>query len=205
MGEDAARTGAEKNRRTLVLLVGLVVGMFGFGFAMVPLYNLFCQITGVQSVELRSSVGDQGFARARLPQEAVDRFVTVKFDATVNAELSWDFEPMQRKMRVQPGKTYQMKYVAKNRTGRTIVGQALPSVVPWQATGYFHKLECFCFTQQTLKGGETQEMPLQFSVSPDLPAGINSLTLSYTFMKSEQPVQADKTNSLSGEQISNKL
>jgi cytochrome c oxidase assembly protein subunit 11 len=205
MGRDAARTGAAKNRRTLVLLVGLVVGMFGFGFAMVPLYNLFCQITGVQSVELRSRIGDRGVARARLPQEVADRFVTVKFDATVNAELSWDFEPMQRKMRVQPGKTYRMKYVAKNRTGRTIVGQALPSVVPWQATGYFHKLECFCFTQQTLKGGETREMPLQFSVSPDLPAGINSLTLSYTFMKSEQPAQTDKTDSLTGEQISKQL
>ena len=95
-----------------------------------------------------------------------------------------------------------MQYLAKNRTGRTIVGQAIPSVVPWQATGYFHKLECFCFTQQTLKGGETQEMPLQFSISPDLPEGINSLTLSYTFMKSGQ---GEKEGSVTGERVSSKL
>ncbi len=202
MSEDAAKAGRAKNRRTLLLLSGLVLGMFGFGFAMVPLYNLFCQVTGLQSVQLRSSVGDQGTRRAVLPQEASDRLVTVKFDASVHGELSWDFKPMQRKMRVQPGKTYQMQYLAKNRTGRTIVGQAIPSVVPWQATGYFHKLECFCFTQQTLKGGETQEMPLQFSISPDLPEGINSLTLSYTFMKSGQ---GEKEGSVTGERVSSKL
>ncbi len=206
MSRSTAGNRAGKNRRTLLLLSVLVIGMFGFGFAMVPLYNLFCQITGIQSVDVRNSVGDQGARRkAPLPQEASDRFVTVKFDATVNSELSWDFEPMQRKMRVQPGKTYQMKYLAKNRTGRTIVGQALPSVVPWQATGYFHKLECFCFTQQTLEGGESQEMPLQFSVSPDLPEGINSLTLSYTFMRSEQSAPADNGDPLTGEQFSKQL
>ncbi len=203
MSEDAVKAGRAKNRRTLLLLSALVLGMFGFGFAMVPLYNLFCQVTGLQSVQLRNSVGDQGMTLTKPAQDASDRFVTVKFDASVHGELSWDFKPMQRKMRVQPGKTYQMQYVAKNRTGRTIVGQAIPSVVPWQATGYFHKLECFCFIRQTLKGGETQEMPLHFSVSPDLPEGINSLTLSYTFMKSEQ--QTEKKESLKGEQVSSKL
>ncbi len=203
MSEDAVKAGRAKNRRTLLLLSGLVLGMFGFGFAMVPLYNLFCQVTGLQSVLLRNSVGYQGMWRTSSPQEASDRFLTVKFDATVHGELSWDFKPLQRKMRVQPGKTYQVQYLAKNRTGRTIVGQAIPSVVPWQATGYFHKLECFCFVRQTLEGGESQEMPLQFSVSPDLPEGINSLTLSYTFMKSEQ--QADKSESVEGERVSSKL
>ncbi len=206
MSEHVARKGQARNRRTLLLLSALVIGMFGFGFAMVPLYNLFCQVTGLQSVDLRNRVGDQGLiAREDSPPQVSERFVTVKFDASVHAELSWDFKPLQRKMRVQPGKTYQMEYVAKNRTSRTIVGQAIPSVVPWQATGYFHKLECFCFTRQTLKGGESQNMPLQFSVSPDLPEGINSLTLSYSFMKSEQPAQTDETGTLTGQRVSGKL
>ncbi len=119
--------------------------------------------------------------------KAGERFVTVKFDTTVNSELPWEFKPVVRKLRVQVGKTHQAMFSARNLTDTEITGQAIPSVVPWQATEYFHKIECFCFARQKLEAGATQKMPLSFSIAPDLPEGINSLTLSYTFMKHSGP------------------
>jgi len=177
---------ARKNRRTLMLLAGLAVGMFGFGFAMVPLYGLLCQVTGIQSVEQRSALGDQASTAA--PREVdQDRWVTVKFDVTVHPELPWKIEPLVRKLRVRPGEMHLVKFVAENGSGQQITGQAIPSVAPWQATGFFSKMECFCFSQQTLAGNERKEMPLRFSVSPDLPADIGSLTLSYSVLRVSDP------------------
>lgn len=181
----------KKKRRTLLLLAGLAVGMFGFGFAMVPLYGLLCQVTGVQSVEQRTALGDPSKAAApgkvdssRIDQ---DRWVTVKFDATVHPDLPWKITPMIRKMRVRPGEMHLVQFVAENRSGGQITGQAIPSVAPWQATGFFSKMECFCFSKQTLAGSERKEMPLRFSVSPDLPTDIGSLTLSYSVMRVSDP------------------
>ncbi len=182
-----------KNKRTTLLLGGMVVLMFGFGFAMVPLYNLLCQVTGTQSIALRSGAGKAH----QVVQGKVDesRLVTVKFDTTVNPNLPWDFSAATPVMEVHPGQIYEVNFVANNRSSSMITGQAIPSVAPWQATAYFSKLECFCFNQQTLEGNERTDMPLQFMVSNDLPAEIHSLTLSYSFMrlkagrKSEQ--QAD--------------
>lgn len=171
----------KRKRRTLLLLAGLAVSMFGFGFAMVPLYGLLCKVTGVQSVEQRTAIGTgTRMADTRVVQ---DRWVTVKFDTTIHPDLPWRLEPMKRKLRVQPGKSYFVKFIAENRSGQEITGQAIPSIAPWQATGFFAKLECFCFNRQTLAGGEITEMPLRFSVSPDLPADINSLTLSYNVLR----------------------
>ncbi|MEA3276374.1 MAG: cytochrome c oxidase assembly protein [Pseudomonadota bacterium] len=176
----------KKKRRTLVLLAGLAVGMFGFGFAMVPLYGLLCQVTGVQSVEQRSALSSQS-ETASTGAVAEDRWVTVKFDATVHPDLPWKLEPMVRKLRVRPGETHLVRFLAENRSGREIQGQAIPSIAPWQATGFFSKLECFCFSQQTLVGNERKEMPLRFSVSPDLPSDISSLTLSYSVLRVSEP------------------
>ncbi len=170
-----------RKRRTLLLLVGLAIGMFGFGFAMVPLYGLLCKVTGVQSVEQRVTIGTG--ARTVATGVVQDRWVTVKFDTTIHPDLPWRLDPMQRKLRVHPGETYLVKFIAENRSGQEITGQAIPSIAPWQATGFFAKLECFCFNRQTLAGGEITEMPLRFSVSPDLPADINSLTLSYSVLR----------------------
>jgi len=175
----------KRSRRTLVLLAGLAVGMFGFGFAMVPLYGLLCQVTGTQSIEQRATLAAQEKPVTSAPVQ--DRWVTVKFDATVHPDLPWSLEPMERKLRVRPGESYLVKFVAENRSGQQITGQAIPSIAPWQATGFFTKMECFCFTQQTLAGNERREMPLRFLVSPDLPADINSLTLSYSVMRISQP------------------
>lgn len=184
MNDDPATE--RKKRRTLLLLGGLALGMFGFGFAMVPLYGLFCKVTGVQSVEQRVALGEQ--AVAYVPGDIdEDRWVTVKFDTTVHPDLPWKIEPMVRKLRVHPGEMYSVQFIAENRSGQEITAQAIPSIAPWQATGFFAKLECFCFSQQTLAGNERREMPLRFSISPDLPADIGSLTLSYSVMRVSDP------------------
>jgi cytochrome c oxidase assembly protein subunit 11 len=169
-----------KNRRTTLLLGGMVVLMFGFGFAMVPLYDLLCQVTGTQSIGLRTATGS---SQAMVEEVDDSRLVTVKFDTTVNPNLPWDFNAGIRTMKVHPGKIYKVNFVANNRSSSTVTGQAIPSVVPWQATPFFSKLECFCFSRQTLTGNEQTDMPLRFMVSADLPAEINSLTLSYNFMR----------------------
>ncbi len=165
-----------RNRRTGWILGALGVGMFGFGFALVPLYGVLCQATGTPSISARN-------LEARTAAAApVARTVTVKFDATVNDDLPWEFHPATARMEVQLGRPYEVHYEARNRAATEITGQAIPSVVPWQATPYFTKQECFCFTRQTLQAGQSESMPLRFTVSPDLPEGINTLTLSYSFM-----------------------
>lgn len=177
---------AEKNRRTLLTLGALAIGMFGFGFALVPLYGLFCQITGVQSLEQRSAAINSATA-APMGEIDKDRWVTVKFDATVHPDLPWRFEPLQRSLKVRPGEMQEVVFAAENRSNKPVTGQAIPSVAPWQATGFLSKLECFCFNNQRLEGGERKEMPLRFAVSPDLPQDIRSMTLSYSFLRLKSP------------------
>ncbi len=174
------------------MLVGaLAVGMFGFGFALVPLYSLLCEVTGTQSLEERAKIA------AQVPRSAgpVDesRWVTVKLDTTIQPDLPWRITPMERKVRVRPGETRRVDFIAENRSGAAITGQALPSIAPFQAGAFFSKLECFCFTRQTLEGNETRTMPLLFTVSPDLPGEIGSLTLSYNVMRvpESQPLAAN--------------
>jgi cytochrome c oxidase assembly protein subunit 11 len=169
-----------KNRRTTLILSGVVVGMFAFGFAMVPLYNLFCEVTGTQSLSQRSEIG-----RVAIETDRIDtsRWVTVKFDTTVHPDLPWAFKAMTHKIRVHPGETYEVNFVAHNRSNEAVTGQAIPSVAPWQATPYFSKMDCFCFNKQSLQGTQKTDMPLRFQVSTDLPKDIHSLTLSYSFMR----------------------
>ncbi len=182
-----------KNRRTTLLLSGLVVAMFGFGFALVPLYNLFCQITGTQSLSQRSQIGLSTATSERVDQA---RWVTVKFDTTVNPNLPWEFVAETNKMRVHPGQTYEVNFHARNRSHSAVTGQAIPSVAPWQATPFFSKLECFCFNKQRLDGSEKTIMPLQFMVSTELPAEINSLTLSYSFMRLKEADSDERKSAL---------
>jgi cytochrome c oxidase assembly protein subunit 11 len=173
---------SQRNRRTTLLLAGMVVVMFGFGFAMVPLYNLFCQVTGTQSLAQRGEIGrrvDAAYA------EEVDerRWVTVKFDTTVHPDLPWEFSALTHNLRVHPGATYEVNFQARNRSNSQVTGQAIPSIAPWQATPYFSKMDCFCFNKQTLAGRQQADMPLRFRVANDLPEEIHSLTLSYSFMR----------------------
>ena len=113
------------------------------------------------------------------------RWVTVQFDGGVNSKLPWKFAPEQRSMRVQVGRQYQALFFARNTAERAIVGSAVPSIAPARASGYFNKTECFCFTAQTLAAGESRDMPVRFIIDPALPAGVKTVTLSYTFYKNE--------------------
>ncbi len=178
-----------RQRRTLFLLAGLALGMFGFGFAMVPLYGLLCDATGLQSVqgmgELGVDTASDGQARG-----GDGRWVTVKLDTTVHPDLPWRIDALEDKVRVRLGEPRVVTFVAENRAGHTITGQALPSIAPWKAGAFFSKIECFCFTQQTLSGGERKEMPVRFVVSRDLPEDVDSITLSYSVMRVSEPTDA---------------
>ena len=160
-------------------MVGVALGAFAFTFALVPLYRIACEkVFGV-----RLEQGPSAAAAAAVP--GAERWVTVQFDGGVNSKLPWAFHPEQPSMRVRPGVQYEAKYFARNTGSRAIVGNAVPSIAPARASGYFSKTECFCFTAQTLEPGEARDMPVRFIVDPGLPAGIKTLTLSYTFFKND--------------------
>lgn len=160
----------------------LVAGMFGFVFAMVPLYDVFCDITGLNG----KTSGNPAVAREVQPD--LSRTVMVEFVASVNETMPWDFKPTVTRMEVHPGQMYRTSYYAKNRTGRTMIGQAIPSVTPGQAARHFKKTECFCFTEQEFGAGEGRDMPLLFMVDPELPEEIEVLTLAYTFFDKQKVV-----------------
>lgn len=169
------QTGLDpKIKKTLTRLVLGVFAMFGFGFALVPLYDVFCDITGLN--------GKTNTQAAQYSVEGVDkeRLVTVQFISRMAKGIPWQFEPMVREIKVHPGERKVVKFFAKNEAQRDIIGQAVPSVSPGQAALYFQKIECFCFNHQPLKGQESIEMALQFYVDPELPKDISTLTLSYT-------------------------
>lgn len=150
--------------------------MFGFAFALVPLYNVFCEITGINGKTGRISV-EQANTQAVDP----NRQVVVQFDATVNSSLPWQFHPRIMQMEVVPGKLYTTEFFARNLSDQSVVGQAIPSVAPAEASLYFNKTECFCFTEQVLEPGQEVWMPVTFRVSSDLPEDVKVMTLSYTF------------------------
>ncbi|MCC5852255.1 MAG: cytochrome c oxidase assembly protein [Alkalimonas sp.] len=152
----------------------LVVAMFAFGYALVPLYDVFCEITGINGKTASEPVS----AEAAIVDTS--REITIEFIARPNQQMPWIFKPEVRRMRVHPGEIHVMNYLAENPTGQAIVGQAVPSVSPGQAALFFHKIECFCFTQQYLAGGNDMLMPLQFYVDPALPSQFSTITLSYT-------------------------
>ena len=160
-------------------LVGVSLAAFGFAFSLVPLYRIACEkVFGVRLEQGPATAS----ATAVTPKE---RWVTVQFDGGVNSKLPWQFAPSQQTMRVQVGRQYEAQYSARNTSDRAIVGNAVPSVAPAKASGYFSKTECFCFTAQTLAAGESREMPVRFIVDPGLPAGVKTITLSYTFFKND--------------------
>jgi len=163
----------------------IALAMFGFGFALVPLYEKFCEITG-----LGGRTG-QAAAAGDVPMVVdASRLVTVHFDATVNSSLPWDFEPIEKTMQVNPGTLYETAYIAHNRSAQTVVAQAVPSVAPGLASLYFNKTECFCFTEQVLEPGESREMPVRFFVDPQLPAKNELITLSYIIYPDQEATEA---------------
>ena len=165
-------------------LLAVAVAMFAFGFALVPLYEIYCQVTGANG-----KTGDQYQATEQLVIDE-SREVTVQFLANNNANMPWQFRPSVRTMKVVPGKMYETTFFAGNITRDSMVGQAVPSVAPFHAAEYFHKTECFCFEQQELAGGDQIDMPLRFIVDPQLPETVKTLTLSYTLFDVTEAVRA---------------
>ncbi|PMS21282.1 cytochrome c oxidase assembly protein [Trinickia dabaoshanensis] len=165
------------NRSMLIKLVVMAAVMFGFGFALVPLYRAICNITGANSLVKR----DVTAAGARNTQVDTTRTVSVEFDA--NARGALVFSPEQNAFDVHPGAVTAVKYRVTNSLNRTVHAQAIPSYAPAVAGQYFEKIECFCFTQQTLAPHETREMPVVFFVDPKLPRDVRTITLSYTFFE----------------------
>ncbi|SIO10774.1 cytochrome c oxidase assembly protein [Nitrosomonas cryotolerans] len=167
-----------KSKANVTMLKKLLIFtlvMFGFGFALVPFYEKFCEVTGINNLLQADIPGKE-------TQVDTSRWLTVEFDANVRG-LPWQFKPLQSSMRIHPGEPVDVMYEIKNTSNREINGQAIPSYSPQLLERHLRKFECFCFTKQTLKPNETRQMPVQFIIEPGLPADMHTVTISYTFFE----------------------
>lgn len=172
-------TGSQSNPNLVMMrkLVIVACAMFGFGFALVPFYKKICEVTGINNVLKADQVANS--------QVDASRWLTVEFDANVRSQLPWTFTAIDKRVRFHPGELVQVAFEVRNNSARAVTGQAIPSYGPQLAGRYFKKLECFCFTQQTLQPGEVRRMPVVFVVEKDLPHDLNTVTLSYSFFEVE--------------------
>ncbi|MCB1591106.1 MAG: cytochrome c oxidase assembly protein [Alphaproteobacteria bacterium] len=179
--EDRQAALAAKNRKVGLIVLGVVLAMTGLAFASVPLYSLFCRVTGY---------GGTTQVAALLPDRILERRLTIRFDANVSPNLDWDFKPEIPHVSVRLGEKGVIAYLARNRAQKPETGMAVYNVTPLKAGPYFNKIQCFCFGEQTLKGGESVSMPVLFFVDPAMDDDpdlddVTEITLSYTFFKSE--------------------
>ena len=188
------------NQRMLLKLAVVAGLMFGFGYALVPIYKAICELTGINILALgEKELPGSGNARLAKPENTqVDttRLITVEFDA--NARGPWHFKPMQSSVQVHPGELTTVMYEFQNVQNRVMSAQAIPSYAPREAAAYFNKVECFCFNQYTLAPGEKKQWPVAFVVDPKLTKSVNTITLSYTFFEvgSKTPAAPSGTVSL---------
>lgn len=171
----------QANQHMVGKLVVVTAVMFGFGYAMVPMYQHICAALGINVLSLTEQLVHGNAGRARNTQVDASRTITVEFDA--NARGPWDFKPELRTVQAHPGEVVTVVYEFRNRQPRTMAAQAIPSYAPKQATAHFNKLECFCFTEHTLAPGETKRWPVVFVIDPKLPKDVRTITLSYTFFE----------------------
>jgi cytochrome c oxidase assembly protein subunit 11 len=172
------------NRTLTWKLFGFAAGAFAFGFALVPLYNVLCSVTGY---------GDQTRLLRRttaIEHPDLNRTVTVEFLANVASAGEWEFRPVVRTVQVHPGQLFTAEFFAHNLTGRASVAQAVPNIAPSEVAAYFHKTECFCFSPQKFTVGEGRQMPVRFIIDPALPQHIELITLAYTFYDESSRVTA---------------
>ena len=173
------RNPERANRRVGLKLAGVALGMFVFGYALVPLYDVICEVTGLN--------GKTGRAEATVSNKIdSERWVTVEFTGNTMSGLPWQFKSLQNNMRVRPGEVAVAYYEVRNEANESITGQAVPSVAPNKAATHFKKIECFCFSQQQLKAGEYRKMPVVFVVSNELPKQVSTVTLSYAFFNADK-------------------
>lgn len=186
------------NKKTLGRFSLIAVAMFGFGFALAPMYEAFCSAFGINGrfVDIQDGSYDASKKVANITEVDKSRVVTVQFTASRNQNMNWEFKALENIVKVNPGEVRIVKFYARNNTDKTVIAQAVPSISPGQATKYLNKIECFCFTQQTFKPGEAREMPLRFVVDPAMPSKISTLTLAYTFFDTQnRKASNDKANS----------
>ncbi len=164
----------KQNRRLSTRLAVIALGMFGFGFALVPFYNQICQALGINNLDQPAAI--------QTTRVDTSRIITIELDANAH-DLPWRFRPLVRHVTVHPGELATVEYEVVNVRGAPVTGQAVPSYGPRHAAQYFRKLECFCFSQQTLAPGETRRMPVVFMVDPALPKDVNTIAVSYTFFE----------------------
>lgn len=170
-----SKQGKNRNTRLVLVLITFVIGMFAFGFALVPIYNSLCKALGINGKTNTASI-----AYDKQTKVDTSRTITVEFIATKNGGVPWRFHPNTRKVKVHPGEIAKLSFYAENQSGQAMTVQAIPSVTPGIAAKYLKKTECFCFTQQTLNGHEAMDMPLLFHLDSALPSYIRTVTLSYT-------------------------
>jgi cytochrome c oxidase assembly protein subunit 11 len=188
MSEQQVQT---KNSKMVMKLAAIVIGMFGFGFALVPLYDVLCDALGIN--------GKTSDIAAVYESVEIDesRLVTVEFITRINTGMPWQFSTQTKRVKVHPGEMSQVDFLVKNPASTRIVGQAIPSVSPGPAAIYMNKTECFCFEQQTLQAGEEMLMPMRFYVDPQLPKDITYFTVQYTLYNvtsSAQPAEVVAMN-----------
>jgi cytochrome c oxidase assembly protein subunit 11 len=171
------------NARMLGKLAIVAAGMFGFGYALIPLYRSICEATGINVLSLAELEvpGNNAAAGSANTQVDTSRTITVEFDA--NAHGPWEFHPAVHSVQVHPGELTTVMYEFKNVQHRRMVAQAIPSYAPGQAAAHFHKIQCFCFSQQTLEPGEAKQWPVVFVIDPRLSKDVKTITLSYTFFE----------------------
>ncbi len=171
----------KKSHRKIFMIGGIVVAiMFGFSFAMVPLYSMLCKAAGLNT-SIANGALTTPIAAAQIAKEAdMSREITVQFTATNHMGMPWDFYPRTKSMVVHPGEKAKVYFYAKNMTDKVMVAQAIPGMTPPEAIGHFHKIECFCFRQQTLKGYESKDMAIVFQIDKDIPKDVHVITLAYT-------------------------
>ena len=182
LAEEDAQEIRGENRRMVRKLFVVAVLMFGFGYALVPMYKHICEALGINVLALSDQLSP-GASRATSANTQVDssRTITVEFDT--NSRGPWEFRPAVRHLEVHPGEVTTVLYDFQNVQNRTMTAQAIPSYAPHQATPYFNKLECFCFNEYTLAPGEKKQWPVVFVIDPKLPRDVKTITLSYTFFE----------------------
>lgn len=170
----------QANKRLARKLFIVAAAMFGFGYLLAPMYDVLCKVTG-----LNGKTGRIEATVAAASQVDTSRVVTIEFTASTQSGLPWEFRPVTKRLELHPGQTAEVKYYARNLAREPITGQAIPSVSPGASAGHFKKIECFCFTQQTLQPGEAREMPVRFYVDPELDRDVNTITLAYAFFNTD--------------------
>ena len=165
----------QKNTKLVRKLVLIVLGMFGFGYALVPIYDVFCDITGLNGKTSSEAIADAVY------EVDINREITLEFVTSVNESAPIKFYGEHKKMKIHPGQYYTVNFYAENTTNKKMVARAIPSVTPGLAAEYLKKTECFCFTEQTFEANEKKAMPVRFVVNPELPVRYKTITLAYTF------------------------